>query len=161
MSVALLRMLFIRATHSIWLSALNCSVTPSRSAICFTSRKTEVRPIVFSSKLLPSKRAFFWFQYTDLETFWILLHWLNLFQTVIPANIRFHYILLMQFQIWKWSLLVLAHIALRVCLHRPMCRFWAVGWAKRLLLYFLLTVCKEKWYLWQMLLIYLSKYCLL
>ena len=37
--MALLRILFIRATHSIWLSALSCSVTSSRSAICFTSRK--------------------------------------------------------------------------------------------------------------------------
>ncbi len=31
-------MVFIRPTHFIWLSALSCSVTFSRSAICFTSR---------------------------------------------------------------------------------------------------------------------------
>ena len=37
--MALLRILFIRATHSIYLSALSCSVTPSRFAICFTSRE--------------------------------------------------------------------------------------------------------------------------
>lgn len=38
-SIARFRMLFILPTHSIWLSALSCSVTPSTSAICFTSRR--------------------------------------------------------------------------------------------------------------------------
>lgn len=37
--IARLRILFILPTHSIWLPALSCSVTPSASAICFTSRR--------------------------------------------------------------------------------------------------------------------------
>ena len=36
-SVALLRMLFIRASHSIWLSTFNCSVIPSACLNCFIS----------------------------------------------------------------------------------------------------------------------------
>ena len=38
-SVALLSMLFIFCTHSIWFSALSCSVTPSCSASAVTARK--------------------------------------------------------------------------------------------------------------------------
>lgn len=38
-SVILSRILFILLTHSIGFSALSCSVTPSLSANCFTSRR--------------------------------------------------------------------------------------------------------------------------
>ena len=43
-SVARLRILFMRCTHSFWFSALSSLVKFSRSAICFTSRKTNPLP---------------------------------------------------------------------------------------------------------------------
>ncbi len=89
-------MLFIRATHSIGFSALGGLVTPSRSAICFTSCENifSVCRSISGRKLfnLPfiSRYSVLVGEYTDIErkiprkTFTVLLG-INLFGCTLAA----------------------------------------------------------------------------